>query len=118
MLTADYHVNRFTSFFIGADILGEDSSTEDFRGVAGFRYLLPLNAWSSVWVDTDGGARWMLEKEFELTPRLGLHGEVEYDTHEGWEGKVGLAYMLSRDISLLANWHSEYDFGAGLQVRF
>lgn len=118
LLTADYHLNRFTSFFLGADILGEDSSTEDFRGVIGLRYLLPLNAWSSVWVDTDGGTRWMLEKEFELTPRFGLHGEVEYDSHDGWEGKVGLGYILSKNISLLANWHSEYEFGAGLQVRF
>ncbi len=118
MLTTDYHLNRFTSFLIGADILGKDSSTEDFRGILGFRYLLPLNAWSTVWVDTDGGARWILEKEFEITPRLGLCGDVEYDTHEEWEWQIGLAYMVSKDISILINHHSEYEFGAGLQIRF
>ncbi len=65
-----------------------------------------------------GGARFFLEKELELTPRVGLHGEVEYDTHTQWEGKVGLSYMISKDFSIIGNWHSEFGFGAGLQIRF
>lgn len=118
VLTADYHVNRFSSFFVGADFLGEGSSSDETRGVLGARYLLPLNIKAAAWVDSDGGARFFLEKEFELTPRVGLHGEVEYDTHSQWEGKVGLTYLISKDFSLIGNWHSEYGFGAGLQVRF
>ena len=82
------------------------------------RYLLPLNLETAAWLDTDGGARFMLEREFELTPRIDLHGEVEYDTHEQWEGKVSLSYLINKEFSILANWHSEFGVGAGLQLRF
>ena len=99
-------------------MLGEGSSTEETRGLLGFRYLLPLNFESAAWVDTDAGARIMLEKEFALTPRLSLLGEVEYDTHDEWEGKAGLSYMVSKNVSLLGQWHSEYGWGGGLQLRF
>lgn len=118
LLTADYHVNRFTSFLVGANFLGEDTATEETRGVLGVRYLLPLNFESISWIDTDGGARFFLAKELELTPRFGVHGEAEYDTHTQWEGKVGLSYLISRDISIIGNWHSEYGLGIGLQIRF
>lgn len=118
LITVDYHVNRFTSFFTGVDFFGEGSSGEETRGILGMRYLLPLNFESSAWLDNDGGQRFMLEKEFELTPRIGLHGEVEYDTHEQWEGKVGLSYLINKEFSILANWHSEYGIGFGLQLRF
>ena len=118
LVTVDYHVNRFTSFFAGSDFIGEDSSSEETRGVLGIRYLLPLNLETAAWLDTDGGARFMLEREFELTPRIDLHGEVEYDTHEQWEGKVSLSYLINKEFSILANWHSEFGIGAGLQLRF
>ncbi len=118
MITLDYHVNRFASFVTGIDILGEESSSEETRGVLGLRYLLPLNVESTLWLDTDGGGRVMFEKEFELTPRVGLHGEVEYDTHSQWEGKIGLSYLLTKEISLETNYHSEFGIGLGLQLRF
>jgi hypothetical protein len=59
-----------------------------------------------------------MEKEFTLTPRFSLIGEIEYDTHDDWEGKVGLSYALSKHVSLLGQWHSEFGWGAGLQMRF
>lgn len=118
LLTGEYHVNRFTSFFVGADVLGEDSSSDEIRGVLGINYLLPLNFDSATWLDTDGGARLYLAKELEITPRLGLHGEAQYDTHTQWEGKVGLSYLISKDFSIISNWHSEYGVGAGLRIRF
>ena len=118
LLAADYHVNRFTSFFVGADFLGEGSASDEIRGVLGINYLLPLNFDAAAWLDSDGGARVYLAKELEITPRLGLHGEVQYDTHTQWEGKVGLSYLVSKDFSIIGNWHSEYGVGVGLQIRF
>jgi hypothetical protein len=118
LATASYYLNRFTSIFGGIDVFGEGSNSEAERGVAGFTYLLPLNFEFVAWADTDGGGRFILEKELELTPRLALHGEAEYDTHEQWEGKVQLGYLITKEFSLLANWHSEYGIGVGLQVRF
>jgi hypothetical protein len=118
ILTWDRYSNRFFSFFAGADLLGEEGEVDKTRGVLGFRYLLPLNIESRIWLDTDAGVRINLDKEFELTPRLMLIGEVEYDTHELWEGSVSLSYMIHKNFSIVGRWHSEYDWGAGLQVRF
>jgi hypothetical protein len=118
VFTAGWHLNRFSSFFGGLDVQGSGSKEEKTRGILGLSYLLPLSLEASAWVDTDGGARFMLEKELHLTPRLALHGEIEYDTHKYWEGAVGLSYMLTKRLSLLGKWHAEYGFGGGLQLRF
>jgi FtsP/CotA-like multicopper oxidase with cupredoxin domain len=118
LFKVDYQLNRFTSFFTGVDVKGEGSESEETRGVLGFSYLLPLNLEFGAWADTDGGGRLIFEKELELTPRLGLHVVAKYDTHEQWEGKVQLGYLINKELSVLANWHSEYGIGVGLQVRF
>jgi FtsP/CotA-like multicopper oxidase with cupredoxin domain len=118
ILTWDRYINRFFSFFAGADLLGEESELDKTRGVLGFRYLLPFNIESSIWLDTDAGVRINLDREFELTPRLMLIGEVEYDAHERWEGSVSLSYMIHKNFSIISRWHSEYNWGAGVQIRF
>jgi len=118
LLSWDRYFNRFFTLFLGADLQGVDNSTESDRGVAGFHYLLPLSIWSRFWIDTDSGFRGQLEKELQLTPRLALLGEIEYDSHDLWEGKVGLHYMVDRNFSLTAQWHSDYYWGAGLLIRF
>jgi hypothetical protein len=119
LVTWDYYINRFFTVFAGLDVLGEGSETEDKRGVLGITYLLPLNIESSYWVDTDGGGRFMFEKEFTLTPRLALVGEAEYDTHDSeWEGKAGLTYTLSKSISLTGQYHSDFGWGLGAIIRF
>jgi hypothetical protein len=112
------YINRFFNIFAGADSMGEEDIHDKTRGVLGFQYLLPLNVESRVWVDSDGGARISFDKEFELTPRLALIGEAQYDTHDLWEGSVGLNYTFHKNISFIALWHSEYDWGAGVQLRF
>jgi hypothetical protein len=118
IVTWDRYFNRFFTIFAGVDFLGGGDELDDTRGVLGFSYLLPLNIESRSWIDTDGGARFNLDKEFELTPRLVLYGEAEYDTHDLWEGKAGLSYLVSKNISLLGQWHSEFAWGGGIQVRF
>jgi hypothetical protein len=116
--TIGRYINRFTSLFAGVNVLGAGSDEEETRGVFGLSYLLPLNLDTKAWVDTEGGFRVMLEKEFELTPRMGLHGEVEYDSHKDWEGAVGLHYTLTKSVSLKGKWHSEFGYGGGIQIRF
>jgi len=118
IFTWDRYINRFFSVFAGVDWFGKSYDTEDARGVAGVRYLLPLNIHSRVWVDTEGEARFNLDKEFELTPRLTLVGEAEYDTEQKWESSVRLSYMVKKDISVVGLWHSEFGWGGGLQLRF
>ena len=55
-------INRFFSIFAGADMLGEGDEHDKTRGISGIRYLLPFNLESRMWVDTDGGTRFNLEK--------------------------------------------------------
>ncbi len=118
LFTWDRYLNRFLTVFVGADLLGTGHESTDTRAVLGLRYLLPLNLESRAWLDSEGGVRINLGKSFRLTPRLNLFGEAQYDTHDLWEGRVSLSYLLNRDISLVAQWHSDYGFGGGLRFRF
>ncbi|HSH70877.1 MAG TPA: multicopper oxidase domain-containing protein, partial [Deferrisomatales bacterium] len=116
--TWDRVLNRFTSLFAGGDFLGVDDDVEDVRAIAGVRYLLPLSIESRWWLDSELGARITLGRRLDLTPRLGLSGEVGYDTHAQWEGRVTADYTLTRGFSILGSWHSQFGWGAGVQVRF
>jgi hypothetical protein len=116
--TWDYHLNRFTSVFIGGDLLGEKDKLDKARGVLGLRYLLPYNIHSRLWVDSDLGGRVELGKAWDLTPRLALYGNWKYDTHEFWEAEAGISYMINRHLSLVAQWNSDYGWGAGLGLSF
>ena len=113
IFTWDRYLNRFFTFFVGADLKGVRDGLDKARGVLGIRYLLPFNLESRLWLDSDGGARLALGKRFALTPRLGLFGEAEYDTHDSWEGRVGLFYTVTKNFSLLGQWHSDYGIGGG-----
>ena len=118
VLTWDRWFNRFFTVFIGVDIEGERSDSEYTRSVIGFTYLLPFNFETRVWADDDGGWRGAVGKEFQLTPRIALFGEAEYDSHEKWEDRAGVAYTVSKNFSLVGLWHSDFGWGGGLQARF
>jgi hypothetical protein len=111
-------MNRFLSLFVGAHGEKVENDSDTTRGILGLHYLLPFNVEFSTWVDTDLGGRFMVEKTFELTPRLDVFGEVHYDTHDKWEGRVGLSYTINKNISAVGHWHSDYGWGGGLEVRF
>lgn len=118
ILTWDRYVTRFFTFFVGLDVEGNDDEIEDPRGVVGFRYLLPFNLETRLWLDSDGEARLDLDRTFHLTPRLALMLEAEYDTLKKWEGLVRASYTLNQRIDILVQWHSEYGIGTGLAIRF
>jgi FtsP/CotA-like multicopper oxidase with cupredoxin domain len=118
IFTWDRYINRFFSIFAGANLEGVRSDIDSKRAVLGIRYLLPFSLESSLWLDSDGGGRIHLDKHFPITPRLSLYGDVHYDTHDAWEGRVGLSYLINRAVSLGLQWHSDYSMGGGIQVRF
>ncbi|WP_197281946.1 multicopper oxidase domain-containing protein [Dethiosulfatarculus sandiegensis] len=113
-----YYMNRFTSWFVGADILSREDESEKIRGVLGLNYLLPLNIETSAWLDSDAGFRVGMQKDWRLTPRLGLMTGALYDSHERWEGSLGLSYMLNGNLSLVARWHSDFAWGVGVKLSF
>ncbi|SKA99562.1 Multicopper oxidase with three cupredoxin domains (includes cell division protein FtsP and spore coat protein CotA) [Prosthecobacter debontii] len=94
-----------------------DPDAED-RAVIGFNYRLPLMAWATLSLDSEGDARITLAKRFQLTPRLGVFGRVEYDTGTRWEWTAGADYTLTRHTSLITQYHSEFGLGAGVLIRF
>jgi hypothetical protein len=56
---------------------------------------------------------------FYILTATSLHAEVvEYDTHEKWEGSVNLSYVLTKNISLIGKYHSEYSWGGGINILF
>lgn len=102
--------------FIGARFSNE--ANVENRAAIGFNYRLPLMAWAEVSVDSEGDARIALSKRFQLTPRLAVFGEVEYDTNTRIEWSTGADYTLTRHASLITQYHSEFGLGAGVLIRF
>ena len=118
VFTVNRFFNAFLSVFAGADVEGTEGTMEKVRGLFGLSYRLPLDVECHAWADTDAGGRVGLEKHLDILPRLSLAGHVEYDTHDYWEGRVSLSYRLNRYISILGQWHSDYGWGGGMDMRF
>lgn len=102
--------------FIGARLTNDPDA--DDRAVIGINYRLPFMTWASLSLDSEGDARIGLARRFQLTPRLGVFGRVEYDTRTRWEWTAGADYTLTRSTSLITQYHSEYGLGAGVLIRF
>jgi len=116
--TYDYYLNRFASAFVGADLAGAGDDFEKHEGILGLRYLLPLNFTSRVWVDTADEFQFAFGKHLELTPRIAVFAEAEYDTQEHWETRAGVSYRMTKDFALLGQWHSQFGWGGGLRWQF
>jgi hypothetical protein len=122
-LTYNRYLNRFTTVFAGVYGEGSIGGEEDFnveseRFIAGLRYTLPLNFQSMSWIDDSGEARFTLERELMLTPRIGIFGEVEYDTREYWSGQAGASYLINENFSATGLWDSNYGWGGGVTIKF
>lgn len=116
--TYDYYLNRFASVFAGADFEGVGNRFEKHEGIFGLRYRMPLNITSRVWVDTAGQFQFAVAKRLELTPRLAVFSEAEYDTKEHWEIRAGTSYLMTKHFSLMGQWHSQFGWGGGLRLQF
>ncbi|MBU6300095.1 MAG: multicopper oxidase domain-containing protein [Verrucomicrobia bacterium] len=88
------------------------------RALAGINYRLPLMLWLNSSIDSDGEARFTLSKRFQLTPRLGLWGDLFYDTGSRWEWSTGADFTLTRNLAITTSHHSDYGTGAGVLLRF
>lgn len=112
-LTYDRYFNRFLTAFVGGNF------TDDYeRGIFGIRYLLPFNFESAYRVDTEGEIRVSIGQSLQLTSRLGIFGDFEYDTESKKEWVAGANYILSKNFSLVGQYHSDFGAGAGIQFRF
>lgn len=91
---------------------------EENRAFAGAHYRLPYLIDSFAQIDSEGDFRFGLGKTLQLTDRISVFGDVEYDTGSEWEWSAGAACLMSRHWSLIAQFHSDHGFGGGISLRF
>ncbi|MCL1124615.1 hypothetical protein [Shewanella surugensis] len=118
-ITAGYYryFNRFFSLFAGVDA-DTDIASHENRGLIGFYYLLPFDIGSLNWVDHRGNVRTQLSKPFQITDKLSLTTDFQYDSYSYSDWGVGLNYWLTRRVSFTVKYDSSYYGGAGISVRF
>ena len=117
-VTATYsrYINRYLSPFAGVNAY-EEHGVQDVRGVFGVHALLPFNVHTTLWAGTEPSFRWTAEREIHLTSRLVGFAEVEYDTETDWEWTAGGEFILTRHLSVVGQYSSDYGAGLGVRVR-
>lgn len=86
--------------------------------IAGATYRLPyLIDWAAT-LQSNGDARLTLGKMFQLTSRVSLTARAEFDTAMKLSWNSTLSYTVSKRVSLVTTFDSDYGFGAGLGFRF
>ena len=115
-----HYLNSNLSSIIGYRVSNEHDDRNTFFG--GVDYRMPYLIQSEFTVDTDANIRLSLEKEFQITNRLGLIFEAQYDTNPALDDNLDLGistdFFLNAEISLTAGYTSSHGFGAGLTIRF
>jgi FtsP/CotA-like multicopper oxidase with cupredoxin domain len=115
VLTYERYFNRFFQAYAGGVLTDGE---QDDRGIIGIHYLLPFMFESSSWIDTEGEVRLSLDKEIQLTDRLYVLGEFQYDTESKKEWAAGAGWTLGKHFSIVGLYHSEYKGGIGLYIRY
>jgi len=88
------------------------------RAFGGIEYRLPYLINSFAQVDSEGDFRFGLGKSLQLTDRLSIFGGVDYDTGSEWEWSAGADYLLTKQLSLISEFHSDHGIGGGISFRF
>lgn len=104
------------STVLGARLTNEHNAVD--RAFGGVEYRLPYLVESFAQVDSEGEFRFGLGKSLRITDRLSIFGEVEYDTGSEWEWSAGAEYLLTKQFSLISEFHSDHGFGGGISFRF
>lgn len=87
------------------------------RGFAGVRYRWPYLVMTALTVDTEGDLRLDAWKNFQVTERLDLSIDTEYDTNTDFEWRLATEWTWTRNLSLAASYHSEYGLGVGFGLH-
>ncbi len=112
-LTYDRYFNRFLNLYAGVNLVNEYE-----RGIFGIRYLLPFNIESTFRLDSAGELRIELGQKLQLTDRIMVFGNAEHDTETREEWLLGGKYILSKNISMIGQYNSDFGAGAGLEFRY
>jgi len=115
-LSYGHYYDRFLAAEFGVELSKDDESEQ--KAYAAVNYLLPFLIESQLRVKHDGDMRLMLSKELQLTSRLHMHLEAQYDTHDKEEWAAMLGYTINKQMDFIVKEHSEFGTGFGLMIRF
>ena len=106
-------INRFLDVFVGGDFQGDELKNENLA-VLGMSYVLPMLIDSEIRLDSEGNTRLEFSSDLQLTDRTKFDWLVNTDD----EYRLGLEYEISKKISLVVNYDSDYDGGVGIKGKF
>jgi CopA family copper-resistance protein len=129
------YLNDWVRLYVGVNTETEiPNSFDEFNtvGLVGVKYFTPYRFNVDVSMDHQLRPRIRLDRELLIFPRIFLEGEYEYRADFGWvndlednksfesetQWLVGVAYILSRNFSIQANYNNRYGWGGGLLARF
>lgn len=134
-LEADFSYERYLGDYfrfyggVNTENKTEDSLDEmDTIGTLGVRWLLPYFINTDLRIDSDLNLQFSLGTEVLLLPRTFLFGYWEVSNDFGWKTNlapgvsseqeyvwnVGLEYVLTKNLSLMASYENRFGAGAGL----
>ena len=105
-------INRFFDVFVGGDFQGDDLKNKNL-GVVGMHYVLPMLIDSELRLDSKGNARLELSSDLQLTNRIKFDWLANTDD----EYRLGLEYEITKKVSLVADFDSDYGGGMGIKVK-
>jgi hypothetical protein len=139
-ITYERYLYDYFRIIGGINVENEKINSFDVTTTAlvGFRFFTPYMFNLDVRVDNLLRPQISLGRSFMLFPRTIAFGDIEYQADFGWvneisqkEGMVagdlyseivvwsgGLAFLLSRNFSVMASYDNRFGFGGGLRMRF
>jgi hypothetical protein len=93
----------------------EDAQERFFTGVC---WRAPHLIHSTLTLDSQGDVRIEFEKDYQLTDRLSIAADIEYDTLTRIEWASQLAWTLNKEFELIGGYHSDYGYGIGLSAHY
>ena len=114
--TYSHYFNTRWTAFAGYRLTNNDDGEDGI--IAGATYLLPYLAALTTTVHSSGDVRFSLGREVALTDRLSLIAQASYDTEQDFEWQAGFSYTLTKRLSLVSLYDSDYGLGAGVGLRF
>ncbi len=118
---------QFLKVYIGTDIRNLTNSVKNIDqgmsnylekrevAVIGIQYMLPFFLQTELRVDNTGRVRFQVSRQgLALTSRLRLEGMVNTDK----EYEIGLHYIITKRISVSANYDSDFGIGGGITFTY
>ena len=112
-VTYAHNISRYLDIFVGGDFKGHEVKNENLA-VVGIHYVLPMLIDSELRLDSKGNARLELSSDLQLTDRAKFDWVMNTDE----EYYLGLEYEITKKISFVVNYDSDYDGGVGIKGKF